>query len=80
MKEEQRKIKNMFLLYLEKFLFGLLGHFGLENDASSELWIGSKDFLKIFQNEKGQAVCENYINGFSQKIFIRATWSFWAQN
>ena len=73
MKEDKNKIKVMLLLFLKKKkknLFGLLGHFGQKNNASSELCIGSKDFLKIFQNEKGQELCENYVKDFSQNIFI----------
>ena len=46
----------MLLLFPEKFLFGLIGHFGPENDASVELWIRSKDFLKTFHNERYKKV------------------------
>ena len=31
-----------------------MGHFGLENGTSSELWIGPKNFFNILQNEGGQ--------------------------
>ena len=29
-----------------------MGHFGPKNGTSSLLWIGSKNFLKILQNER----------------------------
>lgn len=52
----------MLLLFLKKkFMFGSMGHFSPENNASSELWICFKDFFRIFHNEGGQEVHENYI-------------------
>ena len=56
-----------------------MGHFGPENEVSSELWICSKDFFKTFHNKGGQEIYENYINGFSKKISFRAIGPFWAQ-
>ena len=57
----------MLLIFLKKFLFGPIGHFGPENDTSSKLWNPTKDFLRIFYNETGQEVHENYINGFHER-------------
>ena len=70
-KKDKKKIKVMLLLHLKKILFGSLRHSGQENDASSEICIGFKDFLKIFQNENSQEICENYINSFSESNFIQ---------
>ena len=44
-------------------------HFGPSNNASE-----SKDFLKIFYNEKEQVVDQNYINCFFEKINVRSNW------
>ena len=52
-----------------------MGHFGPENEVSSELWICSKDFFKTFHNKGGQEIYENYINGFSKKNLIQGNWS-----
>ena len=48
-----------------------MGHFDPENDASWELWICSKKFLKIFRDERARDI-KNYVNGFPQKNL------FWA--
>ena len=31
-----------------------MGYFGQENDASSEFWIHSNDFLRSFHKERGE--------------------------
>ena len=46
-----------------------MGHFGAKNGASSQLWIGCKNFMKILHNEKGQQVDESNNNGLYQKKF-----------
>ena len=66
MKEDNKQMKNFLLLFPKNFL-GSLGHSGPENVVSSELWISSKDFFKIYQGERVQGVHENYINDVSEK-------------
>ena len=34
----------------------------------SELWICSEIFFRVFHNQKGQDVHEDYVSGFSKKI------------
>ena len=40
-------------VFWEKFSFGEVGHFGLKNCTSSELWIRWKNFFKILRSERG---------------------------
>ena len=44
-----------------------MGHFGPENGTSSQLWIDSKNFFKILQNQR---VNENFISCFSREKII----------
>ena len=52
-KEDNRQIKNILSLFPKKLLFGSRDYCGPENDTSSELWICSKHFLKIFHIQRG---------------------------
>lgn len=42
-----------------------------QNEASSYLWMHSKDFLKIFLCERSQEVHESYTNAFSEKVLAQ---------
>ena len=57
-------------------------YFGPTNDkVSSLLWIYFKNFFKIFHNESGKDVHENWISGFSKKkILFRAMVPFGPKN
>ena len=50
-------------------------HFGPQNNGSSELWICTNDFLKMFHTERVQEVHEIYINGFSKKKPFLGKWA-----
>ena len=39
---------------------------------ASQLWISCKDYFTILHNEMGQEICENYINGFSEKNSVHS--------
>ena len=51
-----------------------MDHFGAKNGASSQLWIGCKNFMKILHNEKGQQVDESNNNGLHQKNIVQDKW------
>ena len=42
----------IIMVCTKKFCSGQMGHFGPKNGTYSELWIGSKNFLKILLNER----------------------------
>ena len=54
-----------------------MGHFGLENGASSG---HSKNILEILHNERGQEVHGTYINSFSEKVSSGVNGPFWPEN
>ena len=60
-------MKVILVIFTKNICLQQMGHFGHENGTSSQLWIGSKNFLKILHNERGSQVHGNYINGFSTK-------------
>ena len=39
---------------------------------ASELWICCNDCFTFLHNEMGQEICENYINGFSEKNSVHS--------
>ena len=51
-----------------------MGYFGLENDASSEFWIHSNDFLRSFHIERGEEAHWIILMVFPKKII----WGKWA--
>ena len=48
---------------------------GSKYEASSQLWISYKNFLKILYNEKGWQVDESNNNGLYQKQFFQGKWA-----
>ena len=55
----------------KKFMFGTNGPFKTKNDAFSQLWIYSKNYVTILHNERVQERPGNYINGSSEKNLVR---------
>ena len=64
----------MLLLFPKKFLFVPMGYFGQENDASSEFWIHSNDFLRSFHKERGEEAHWIILMVFPKKNI----WDKWA--
>ena len=60
----------LLMAFPKKIMFGESGPFKTQNGVSSQLWIHSKDCVKMLHNEKGKERHGNYINRFSEKNLI----------
>ena len=54
-------------IFLKKFSFGEMGHFGPKNGTFSQLWICCNNALKFYVGESN--------NGLYQKFFAQDKWA-----